>query len=172
MTELQNDPAVLKLIDYAKDKEKITYEEVQDFLPDSMTKSEKMDEVMSILAQHNVTLEDEAETVAHEDSRAESGRNGSGSKRNDQKDRRVIVGEKESSVDDPIRLYLREIGKESLLTAEQEVELSKKMEEGENIMKGVIRGSGVIIPEFYKLALRAFSKKDPREMGQIGRAHV
>ncbi|MFP4536250.1 MAG: RNA polymerase sigma factor RpoD, partial [Spirochaetaceae bacterium] len=35
----------------------------------------------------------------------------------------------------------------------------------ENIIKEVIRGSGVIIPEFYKLALRAFSKKDPREMG-------
>ena len=36
----------------------------------------------------------------------------------------------DSSVDDPIRLYLREIGRESLLNAEQEVELSKKMEEG------------------------------------------
>ncbi|MFP4536378.1 MAG: RNA polymerase sigma factor region1.1 domain-containing protein, partial [Spirochaetaceae bacterium] len=54
MTELQNDPAVLKLIDYARDKEKITYEEVQDFLPDSVIKSEKMDEVMSILANHDV----------------------------------------------------------------------------------------------------------------------
>ncbi len=166
MTELQNDPAVLKLIDYAKDKEKITYEEVQDFLPDSVIKSEKMDEVMSILANHDVVLEDEAEAVAKEDDRPEkipASRKRVESEERQQ--RRMIVGEKESSVDDPIRLYLREIGKESLLTAEQEVELSKKMEEGENIIKGVIRGSGVIIPEFYKLALRAFSKKDPREMG-------
>ena len=166
MTELQNDPAILKLIDYAKDKEKVTYEEVQDFLPDSMIKSEKMDEVMSILAKHNVVLEDEAEAVAQED---EDGENGSTTRQRveteERQQRRMIVGDKESSVDDPIRLYLREIGKESLLTAEQEVELSKKMEEGENIIKEVIRGSGVIIPEFYKLALRAFSKKDPREMG-------
>ena len=166
MTDLQNDPAIQKLIDYAKDKEKVTYEEVQDFLPDSMIKSEKMDEVMSILAKHNVVLEDEAEAVAQED---EDGENGSTTRQRveteERQQRRMIVGDKESSVDDPIRLYLREIGKESLLTAEQEVELSKKMEEGENIIKEVIRGSGVIIPEFYKLALRAFSKKDPREMG-------
>ena len=35
MTELQNDPAILKLIDYAKNKSRISYEEVHDFLPDS-----------------------------------------------------------------------------------------------------------------------------------------
>ncbi|MFW6214973.1 MAG: RNA polymerase sigma factor RpoD [Alkalispirochaetaceae bacterium] len=166
MTDLQNDPAVLKLIDYAREKERITYEEVQDFLPDSMVKSEKMDEVMSILAKNDVVLEDEAEEVAEEDDRDEKRSSGTrGGSEPEEKQRRIVVGEKESSVDDPIRLYLREIGRESLLTAEQEVELSKKMEEGENIIKDVIRGSGVIIPEFYKLALRAFSKKDPREMG-------
>ena len=58
----------------------------------------------------------------------------------------MIVGDKDAAVDDPIRLYLREIGKENLLTAEQEVELSKKMEEGEYIIKDVIRGSGMVIP--------------------------
>jgi RNA polymerase primary sigma factor len=59
---------------------------------------------------------------------------------------------------------LREIGKENLLTAEQEVELSKQMEEGENIIKRVVKKSGMIIPEYYAIAQRAFSKKDPREM--------
>jgi RNA polymerase primary sigma factor len=38
------------------------------------------------------------------------------------------------------------------------------MEEGENIIKGVIKNSGMIIPEFYHIAQRAFSKKDPREL--------
>jgi len=38
-------------------------------------------------------------------------------------------------VDDIIKLYLREIGRERLLTAEQEIELSRQMEEGENIVK-------------------------------------
>ena len=59
--------------------------------------------------------------------------------------RRIVYSEKETSIDDPIRLYLREIGKENLLTAEQEVELSKLMEEGENIIKEVIKNSGMVI---------------------------
>ncbi|MBQ3317400.1 MAG: hypothetical protein IJG69_05590, partial [Spirochaetales bacterium] len=43
----------------------------------------------------------------------------------------------ETSSDDPIRLYLREIGRETLLTADEEVELSKQMEEGALIIKNV-----------------------------------
>lgn len=54
----------------------------------------------------------------------------------------------ETSSDDPIRLYLREIGKETLLTAEEEVELSKQMEEGALIIKGVIHKSGIMITCF------------------------
>jgi RNA polymerase primary sigma factor len=48
-------------------------------------------------------------------------------------------------------LYLREIGRENLLTAEQEVELSKKMEDGALIIKEVIQESGVMITRFYEI---------------------
>ncbi|MGX8677640.1 MAG: RNA polymerase sigma factor RpoD [Sphaerochaetaceae bacterium] len=54
----------------------------------------------------------------------------------------------ESSSDDPIRLYLREIGKENLLSAEQEVELSMQMEKGSQIIKDVIKKSGIMIKCF------------------------
>ncbi|MDD4300974.1 MAG: RNA polymerase sigma factor RpoD [Sphaerochaeta sp.] len=57
----------------------------------------------------------------------------------------------DTSGDDPIRLYLREIGRENLLTAEQEVELSKKMEDGALIIKEVIQESGVLITRFYEI---------------------
>ncbi|NLV83196.1 MAG: RNA polymerase sigma factor RpoD [Spirochaetales bacterium] len=64
----------------------------------------------------------------------------------------ILGGDKsDSSVDDPIRLYLREIGRESLLNAEQEVELSKKMEEGAQIIKDVILRSGIMISSFYEI---------------------
>ena len=158
MTELQNDPAMLKLIDYAKGREKVTYEEVHDFLPDSVVKTDKIDDVIAILAQHNVKLEDASDDDADDEEEPAKPR------RSDSKRKRVVIGEKDTAIDDPIRLYLREIGKENLLTAEQEVELSKKMEDGENIIKDVIKGSGVLIPEFYRLAQRTFSKRDPREM--------
>jgi len=158
MTELQNDPAVLKLVEYAKSKKTISYDEVHDFLPDSIVNSERIEDVIAILGKHNVRLEEEdVSNVNEEDVRQVV-------KQQQQKQKRLVYGDKDSSIDDPIRLYLREIGKENLLTAEQEVELSKKMEQGENIIKDVIKRSGVLIPEFYSLAQRAFSKRDPREM--------
>lgn len=153
MTELQNDPAMLKLLDYAKNKSKISYDEVHDFLPDSIVNSEKIEEVIAILARHNVTLEEEDL----------NGNDVPAPKKPDKK-RRIVLGERDNAIDDPIRLYLREIGKENLLTAEQEVELSKKMEDGETIIKEVIKGTGMLIPEFHAVALRAFGKNDPREL--------
>ena len=126
MTELQNDPAMLKLIDYAKGKDRVSYEEVHDFLPDSVVNSDKIDDVIAILAKHNVRLEDASdEEDEDEEEEQEDSRERAGDTR-----KRLVLGEKDSTIDDPIRLYLREIGKENLLTAEQEVELSKKMEDG------------------------------------------
>jgi RNA polymerase primary sigma factor len=157
MTDLQLDPAVLKLIEYAKEKKTLSYDELSDFLPEHIVNSDKIEQVLVLLESNNVQLVEE-DTLGDDES-------DSGARKNEEAEKkRLVYSDKEASVDDPIRLYLREIGKENLLTAEQEVELSKQMENGENIIKGVIRKSGMIIPEFYHIAQRAFSKKDPREL--------
>ena len=70
----------------------------------------------------------------------------------------------DSSVDDPIRLYLREIGREHLLNAEQEVELSMRMEEGAKIIKDVILKSGVLISSFSTIADVAFTHFDDEDL--------
>ncbi len=57
----------------------------------------------------------------------------------------------ETTIDDPIRLYLKEIGNESLLSGEQEVELAMQMEKGANIVNSVIRESGILISFFTKV---------------------
>lgn len=150
------DPAVEKLIEYAKEKKVLTWDELNELLPDSILNSDKMDQVLALLEQNAIQLQEE-DLPQEDDEDLNKKKNSSESKKF------ISIGEKDSSVDDPIRLYLREIGRENLLTAEQEVELSKKMEDGENIIKGVIKNSGMIIPEFYTIAQRAFSKIDPHE---------
>ncbi|OHE61622.1 MAG: RNA polymerase subunit sigma, partial [Treponema sp. GWA1_62_8] len=157
MTDLQLDPAVVKLIEYAKGKKILSYDELSDFLPEHIVNTDKMDGVLALLEANNVQLIEE-EPSGDDESEPEP------RKVKEPEKKRLVYSDKEASVDDPIRLYLREIGKENLLTAEQEVELSKQMEEGENIIKRVIKKSGMIIPEFYSIAQRAFSKKDPREL--------
>src|SRR5512146_2693789 len=139
MSDLQNDPAVIKLLEYAKAKSSITYDEVSDFLPDTIMGTEKMGEVISLLEKNNIRMEDEADAIAAADARPKP----------EKAQKRLIYNEKDSAIDDPIRLYLREIGKENLLTAEQEVTLSKRMEEGGQIIKDVVRTSPLIISEFY-----------------------
>ncbi len=60
-------------------------------------------------------------------------------------------GKYDTSQDDPIRLYLKEIGNENLLTGEQEVELAMQMEKGAEIVRSVISESGILITFFDKV---------------------
>jgi RNA polymerase primary sigma factor len=149
------DPAVLKLIDYAKEKKEIFFEELADYLPEHIANSDKIEQVLALLAENNIQVIEE--DVAEEETETET-------RKADTEKKRLVYNEKETSVDDPIRLYLREIGRENLLTAEQEIHLSKQMEDGENIIKRVLKKSGMIIPEFFHIAQKAFSKKDLREL--------
>ena len=69
----------------------------------------------------------------------------------------------DTSSDDPIRLYLREIGRETLLTADEEVELSKQMEEGALIIKKVIQASGIMITCFTDILEKLNTKYEEAE---------
>jgi len=144
MSDLEIDPAIAKLLEYAKSKKTISFDELSDFLPENVLNSEKIDGILALLEANNIQLEEEDVQLEEESPAKESSEK-----------KRLVYSDKESSVDDPIRLYLREIGKENLLNAEQEVELSKQMEDGENIIKGIIRKSGVLIPEFHSIAVKA-----------------
>ncbi len=151
MGDPELDPAIAKLLEYAKSKKTISFDELSDFLPEEFLNSDKIDSVLALLETNNIQVEeediqvDEAVELKEREPSAVS----------TQEKKRLVYNDKESAVDDPIRLYLREIGKENLLTAEQEVELSKQMEEGENIIKGIIKKSGMLIPEFYQISVKA-----------------
>jgi RNA polymerase primary sigma factor len=152
MSELDLDPAIAKLLEYAKTKKTISFDELSDFLPEAFLNSDKIDGVLALLEANSIQLEEEdLQLDESQDSKSE----GTGQGGSPQDKKRLVYSDKESAVDDPIRLYLREIGKENLLTAEQEVILSKQMEEGENIIKGIIKKSGMLIPEFHLIAMKA-----------------
>ncbi|MCL1992087.1 MAG: RNA polymerase sigma factor RpoD [Spirochaetes bacterium] len=148
------EPAVARLIEYAKEKRVISFEELSDYLPEHIAGTDKIDDVLALLEANNIQLED----AAGDD---DGGRDQKGK----EEAKKRAADEKEPSlIDDPIRFYLREIGREHLLSGEQEKELSKQMEEGEGIIKGVIKNSGMIILEFFQIAQKAFSKRDLKEL--------
>ena len=147
MNELEQDPAIAKLLEYAKAKKSISFDELSDFLPEHVLNSDKIDAILALLESNNIQLEEEDIQIEEEPQAKEED--------SETEKKRLVYNDKDSSVDDPIRLYLREIGKQNLLTAEQEVELSKQMEEGENIIKDIIKQSGVLITEFHTIAIKA-----------------
>jgi RNA polymerase primary sigma factor len=168
------DPVVEKLLLYAKDKQVVSWDEINELLGQDFVNSPKMEGVLQLLTQNNIQvmeedteLEDEEEDVDDDlTPDDESEVTDDAVKIDDSGKHRLVNSDKESNVDDPIRLYLREIGKENLLTAEQEVSLSKQMEDGENIIKNVIKTSGMMIPEFFAVAQKAFTRIDLHEPGR------
>ena len=171
------DERVKKLIDYAKNKLLISWDEINEILSPEFVNSPKMDEVLQILPKYNIQIIDESDSLLdEEDEEAEEELEDEEAiagddvalepKADDPGKKRFVEGSDKDSIDDPIRLYLRDIGKENLLTAEQEVTLSKKMEDGQNIIKDVIKNSGIMIPQFFLIAQKAFTRIDPKEPGK------
>ena len=172
--ELEQDPLVKKLIDYASSKQIISWDEITEILTPEFVNSPKMESVLQLLTKNNIQVmeeddlldEDEDDSDDEDDVENEGDISDEDGKDGDLNKHRLVANDKDSGIDDPIRLYLREIGKENLLTAEQEVTLSKQMEDGLNIIKKVISNSGMIIPEFYTICHTIYKKIDPHEPGK------
>ena len=174
-------PYIQKILDYAKGKTGISYDEIAALVGQDFTNSPEMEQVLQLLAKENIEVIESGlnldEDEEDEDISVEDDEDVSDDEVLDDealvdedlsKDDKIhlVNGDKDSSIDDPIRLYLREIGKENLLTAEQEVILSKKMEDGNNIIKDVVLKSGIMIPEFFGIAVKAFTRIDQHEPGK------
>ena len=186
MEEISN-PGIQKLLDIAKNKSFITWDEATDILGQDFINSPEMEIVLKMLSEKKIQIietdiigqeepiqeeEPEEDDIILEQDDDDEGADSSEVEEIEHAEKlaasksRLVNSDKDSSVDDPIRLYLREIGKENLLTAEQEVELSKTMEEGNNIIKDVIKNSGIMIPEFFAIAQKAFTRIDIHEPGK------
>ena len=114
-----------ELLEIGKKKRNILeYQEISDFFKDMNLDAEKMEEVLDILEKHNVDVlkivdddDDDDEIILEADDEVEM----------ESIDLSVPDG---ISVEDPVRMYLKEIGKVPLLSAEEEIELAQKMETG------------------------------------------
>jgi len=125
MSDTEIDPVIVKVLEYAKEKKTISFDELSDMLPEQILNSDKMEAIINLLVSSNIKIDEEVQ--AEEEPLPKLIAIPSKSK--------MVANDKEMASDDPVRLYLRDIGRENLLTAEQEVELSRTMEQGEDIIK-------------------------------------
>jgi RNA polymerase primary sigma factor len=136
-----NEAQIKKLISRARKRGYITYDELNEALPQDQMSSEQIEDVMSALSEMGVNIveneeadEDEPETP-EPDTHAglDDGAEGAEGTENE----RFVLEKKKETVDrtdDPVRMYLREMGAVELLSREGEIAIAKRIEAGRDTM--------------------------------------
>ena len=123
--------AVKKMIAEAREKGYITYDQLNTVLPPDQVSSEQIEDVMSMLSEMGINI------IEDEDAEDEEAK-GSTALATTESSREVALGsgtgEKLDRTDDPVRMYLREMGSVELLSREGEIAIAKRIEAGRNTM--------------------------------------
>jgi len=132
-----------RIIDTGKEKGYLTYGEVNDLLPGDITSPDELDDLMTTINTQGIeVLSGEGRRAASERN-AEEHDNESGEE-GDDVELDLSPGTLEKT-NDPVRMYLREMGTVPLLTREGEVEIAKRIERGQmRVMKAISRSPIVI----------------------------
>ena len=129
---------IQKLMDQGKEKGYLTYGEVNDLLPDNMHSADDLDDLITTINTQGIDLLEGEPKFAGEKFDAEHAEEG------DDVELDLTPGTLEKT-NDPVRMYLREMGTVPLLTREGEVEIAKRIERGQlRVLKAISRSPIVI----------------------------
>ena len=127
---------IKNLLEKGNENKYLTYKEINNAIDN--VDADVIDILFQLLNARNIaTVEDKKEfdNITKEHSKSYSS------------DKFIHVEEKVGNNDDPIRLYLKEIGKVNLLTHDDEVEFSKKIEAGESEIEGIVLNTHLVVGE-------------------------
>ncbi len=139
---------IKELVRLAQEQGHLTHADISEVLPESELTPEKLDEVFAKLRAHEIEIVDQAEVDNVRKPEAEE-------EEDEGKSRMDIL-------DDPVRMYLNQMGQVALLTREQEVEISKRIEAAETEITRIIYSLGFAGKEHIALAEKLLAEP-PRE---------
>jgi RNA polymerase primary sigma factor len=136
-----------ELIKLAKEQGYLTYGDVNDILPENILSPDELDGILIQLRGMDIEIIDASEVDRFKREAEEE-------KETAKVDSRLDI------LDDPVRMYLKQMGQVPLLTREQEVEISKRIETAENHVNQIINNFGFTGKEHMGLAKRLLSGKE------------
>ena len=156
-----------QLVLQGKAKGYVTYEELNDALPSNFIAPEQIDGLMNMFAENEIHVVDSA--LAGEKLVSENSSHG---QKEDSPSEDTATAKSENlSVDDPVRMYLREMGTISLLTREGEVTIAKKIEARRLIImsdvEGVLDNNQKLIPEINSTSIKELIENETITGGMI-----
>jgi RNA polymerase primary sigma factor len=155
----RRDPALTKpemddikrLITVGKEKGYLTYDEVNEALPEELVSPEKMDDMMMIFDEMDIEIVDSEQQV--QVVRESVGADTESLIEEEEEDLQ-LEADVTNRITDPVKMYLREMGQVSLLTREGEVEIAKRIEMGEREIFNAIMESSIGIKRIMSLKER------------------
>jgi RNA polymerase primary sigma factor len=136
---------VKELIRLAQDQGHLTYSDINDALPENLISPDELDEIFTKLRGLEIEIIDQAEVDQPREAAQEE----------DEKSRLDVL-------DDPVRMYLKQMGQVPLLTREQEVEISKRIEDAEHDLQKTVYSLGFAAKEHLAIADK-LTAEPPRE---------
>jgi RNA polymerase primary sigma factor len=134
----------------AKDQGYLTFEDLNEALPDALTDAEELDLILTRLRRMEIDIIEASEVDRYKD----------GKKDADEEEEEEKPELKFDILDDPVRMYLKQMGQVPLLTREQEVEISKRIEEAENMVQKHINRFGFIAQAHLDLAEKLLQARE------------
>lgn len=122
----QHQQKVDELVSTAKEQGYITYEEINEILPMTFDSAELIDQVLIFLSGMDIQVLNQSEVERQKERKKEA------------KELEGLPKRAEGTPDDPVRMYLKEMGSVPLLTREEEVEISKRIEKAQMQIEAII----------------------------------
>ncbi|MGB1936830.1 MAG: RNA polymerase sigma factor RpoD [Akkermansiaceae bacterium] len=140
---------IRELIKLAKEQEYLTYEDVNEVLPNDLVDPADVEAILDRLRKMEFDIIDASEVDSYRD-RKKEGDDVTASK----------TDQKLDILDDPVRMYLKQMGQVPLLTREQEVEISKRIEDAEIAANSELHKFGFVASCYLNLADRLTRGKE------------
>jgi RNA polymerase primary sigma factor len=139
-----------ELIRLAKEQGYLTFDDLHESIPESINDPEELEVILSRLNGMEIQVIDASDVDRFKD----------GKKDSDDEEEDKSADQRADILDDPVRMYLKQMGQVPLLTREQEVEISKRIEDAElNVLKHINR-YGFVATQYLDLAEKLDKKEE------------
>jgi RNA polymerase primary sigma factor len=163
---------VKRLISIGKEKGFLTYRDLNTNLPADQVSTDRLSSLMTMFGEMDIEIIDSPEGERYQQMMSEGGATEEAEEveETEEEDKKIDLTPGDlARTDDPVRLYLKEMGSVSLLSREGEIEIAKRIEEGKQDISTVVFGMPMTIKALFALVDQVRTKKIPaREVVSAG----